>query len=283
MSMATTPTGGLRHSYRLSTYGFGLGGVLGQVRTTDKNNKITAIPELLDALLLKGAIIIIDSMGYQQRITQKIVDGDADYVLAVKGNQGYLQARLHQDFAALERWPTAYHDSCDENVEIGKDRGRIEMRRCVTLEYAPCAVDELYRRPKLGSVAMVEAIRDNGAVSPERRYYISSRAPNTQRIADAVPSRGHIENSMHWVLDMAFGKDQRRTRVDNAAQNFATPRRITMNPPKQDVSPTVSVKTRRLKACASNLYLAQLLGLQEIWRSAASCSRPIFLKIQDSF
>ncbi|CAN7153577.1 ISAs1 family transposase [Caballeronia sp. LjRoot34] len=250
---------GERAIHLVSAYGCGLGVVLGQVRTADKSNEITAIPELLDALLLKGAIVTIDAMGCQQRIAQKIVDGEADYVLAVKGNQGKLKDRVHEAFAALERWPGAYE--CDEHVEIGKDHGRIETRRCVALSYTPCALDALSRWPKLRSVAMVEATREiNGAVSTERRYYISSLPPNALTIAQAVRSHWRIENSMHWVLDMAFGEDQCRIRVDNAAQNFAVLRRIVMNLLKRDTTSKVGLKIRRLKACANDRYLAQLLG-----------------------
>lgn len=95
--------------------------VPGQVRTADKSNDITAIPELLDALLLKRAIVTIDAMGRQQSIAQKIVDGKADYVLAVKGNHGKLEDRVHEAFAVRERWPGVYR--CDEHLEIGKDHG----------------------------------------------------------------------------------------------------------------------------------------------------------------
>ncbi|WP_050810770.1 ISAs1 family transposase [Burkholderia ambifaria] len=122
---------GERAIHLVSAYGCGLGAVLGQLRTAEKSNEITAIPELLNALQLKGAIVTIDAMGCQQRIAQKIVDGEGDYVLAVKGNQGELQSRVHEAFAAVERWPDLYRGECGELVdEIDKDHGRIETRRC---------------------------------------------------------------------------------------------------------------------------------------------------------
>ena len=252
---------GERAIHLVSAYGSGLGTVPGQIRTADKSNEITAIPELLDTLLLKGAIVTIDAMGCQQRIAQKIVDGEADYVLAVKGNQGALEGRVHRAFATLERWPDLYHGECDEHVEIDKDHGRIETRRCVALSYTLCAQDTLYRWPKLRSVAMVEATREiNGAISTERRYYISSLPPEATRIAHAVRSHWRIENSMHWVLDMAFGEDQCRVRVGNAAQNFAILRRIALNLFKRDTKTKAGLKNRRLKACASDRYRAEMLG-----------------------
>lgn len=218
-------------------------------------------PELLDALLLKGAIITIDAMGCQQRIAQKIVDGEADYVLAVKANQGLLQARVHKAFAARQRWPDLYRDECHEHEEIGKDQGHIETRRCVVLPYAPCSMDALHRWPKLRSVAMVESTREIGdTVTTERRYYVSSLPPNAERIARAVRSHGRIENSLHWCLDVAFGEDQCRVRVDNAAQNFAILRRIVMNLLRHDRKTRAGLKIRRFKAATSDLYREQILG-----------------------
>ena len=122
---------GARAIQLVSAYGCGLGVVLGQQRTADHSNEITAIPALLDALLLKGAIVTIDAMGCQTQITRKIVQAQAHYVLAVKNNQSALAGLVRGVFAALERWPQLHAGTFDEYRECGKDHGRIETRRCV--------------------------------------------------------------------------------------------------------------------------------------------------------
>jgi predicted transposase YbfD/YdcC len=256
---------GQRAIHLVSAYGSGLGVVLGQVRTADKSNEITAIPELLDSLLLKGAIVTIDAMGCQQAIARQIVKAGADYVLAVKGNQPSLLAHIRTTLEAIERVPPADRGIfITEHREVEKDHGRIETRRCI-------ASDILTRWqqpaiwPGMRSIVMVEATREIGdKVTTERRYYVSSLPPDAAHIAHAVRSHWRIENSMHWVLDVAFGEDQCRVRVDNAAQNFAILRRIVMNLLRQDRKAKVGLKIRRLKACMNDRYLAQLLGWQDL-------------------
>ncbi|CAE6737009.1 ISAs1 family transposase ISTha2 [Paraburkholderia domus] len=255
--------GDQRALHLVSAYGSGLGVVLGQVRTTNKSNEITAIPELFDALLLKGAIVTIDAMGCQQRIADRIIQAQADYVLAVKDNQPPLARLMRGVFDALERWPELHAGTFDEYREIEKDHGRIETRHCVAQDVSsrwPGKVDG--RWPGLRSVVMIEATREiAGVASTQRRYYISSLPANACRIAHAVRSHWRIENNMHWVLDMAFGEDQCRVRVENAAQNFAILRRIAMNLLKRDTRTKAGLNIRRLKACANDQYRASLLGL----------------------
>lgn len=233
---------------------------LGQVKTEAKSNEITAIPELLEALLLKGAVVTIDAMGCQQAIAQRIVQGGADYVLAVKENQPGLCEALRELFAA--------HDArglktvrFGEHTEIGKDHGRIETRRCVVSE----DIQWLAQRERwcgLRSVVMIESTRQIGErSSTERRYYISSLAADAKRLGEAIRGHWGIENSMHWVLDVAFGEDQCRARVKNAAQNFAILRRIVINLLRADPTTKVGAKTKRLKASADDRYRAHILGL----------------------
>lgn len=233
---------------------------LGQVKTEAKSNEITAIPELLEALLLKGAVVTIDAMGCQHAIAQKIVQGGADYVLAVKDNQPDLCEALRELFAA--------HDArglktvrFGEHTEIGKDHGRIETRRCVASE----DIQWLAQRERwcgVRSVAMIESTRQIGEhSSTERRYYISSLGGDAKRLAEAIRGHWGIENSMHWVLDVAFGEDQCRARVKNAAQNFAILRRIVINLLRADPTTKVGAKTKRLKASADDRYRAHILGL----------------------
>lgn len=233
---------------------------LGQVKTEAKSNEITAIPELLEALFLKGAVVTIDAMGCQHAIARKIVERGADYLLAVKDNQPSLCEGLRELFAA--------HDAQGlktvrfvEHTEIGKEHGRIETRRCVVSEDIQW-LEQRNTWSGLRSVAMIESTRQIGAQrSTERRYYISSLEADAKRVGQAIRGHWAIENSMHWVLDVAFGEDQCRARVKNAAQNFAILRRIVINLLRADPSSKVGAKTKRLKASADDRYRAHILGL----------------------
>ncbi|CAG4885707.1 ISAs1 family transposase ISAzo3 [Paraburkholderia saeva] len=246
----------------VSAYCGTLGATLGQVRTADKSNEITAIPALLDALLLKGAIVTIDAMGCQREIAAKIVAGGADYVLAVKGNQPALHEAIVQLFDA-QRAQSLRSVRFAEHCQTGKKvHGRIETRRCVATDMIDW-LDEDGKWAGLRSVAMVEATREiDGRVSLERRYYVNSLPADPKRINEAVRAHWAIENSMHWVLDVAFGEDQCRARVDNAAQNFAILRRIVSNLLRADKATKVGIKNKRLKAGFDEHYRAQVLGMQ---------------------
>jgi predicted transposase YbfD/YdcC len=258
--------GDQRAIHLVSAYGSGLGVVLGQVRTAEKSNEITAIPELLDALLLKGAIVTIDAMGCQRDIAERIVKAGADYVLACKGNQGTMLKRVQQAFEAIERVPLAYTDCLSEHREVEKGHGRIEMRRCIVSDVLTRWQHEPDQWPGLRSIVMVESTREIGdTVTTERRYYVSSLPPDAARVAHAIRAHWGIENGMHWTLDMAFSEDQCRVRVNNAAQNFAILRRIVMNLLRQDRTTKAGLKIRRMLACANDQYLAQLLGWQETY------------------
>lgn len=164
-------------------------------------------------------------------------------------------------FDALERVPLAYADYTSEHREVEKDHGRIETRRCVASDILTRWQHEPDLWPGLRSIVMVESTRKIGdTVTTERRNYVCSLPPDAARIAYAVRSRWGIEKGMHWCLDMAFGEDQCRVRVDSAAQNFAILRRIALNLLRQDRSTKAGLKIRRLKACASDFYRAQILG-----------------------
>ncbi|MFM9884682.1 MAG: ISAs1 family transposase [Burkholderiales bacterium] len=162
---------------------------LGQVKTEAKSNEITAIPELLEALLLKGAVVTIDAMGCQHKIAQKIVQGGADYVLAVKDNQPDLCEALRELFTTHDG-PGLKTVRFGERTEIGKEHGRIETRCCVVSE----DIQWLAQRDRwsgLRSVAMIESSRQIGEhSSTERRYYISSLAPDAKRVGQAIRGTG---------------------------------------------------------------------------------------------
>ena len=252
---------GERAIHLVSAYGSGLGVVLGQVHTAEKSNEITAIPALLNALLLKGAIVTIDAMGCQRAIARKIVEVGAGYVLAVKENQSTLLPRIRTALDAIERVPAAYADYTSKYREVEKGHGRIETRRCVASNVLTRGEQEPELWPGLNTIVMVESTREIGdAVATERRYYVSSLPPDAARIAHAACSHWAIENGMHWTLDMAFGEDPCRVRVNNAAQNFAVLRRIALNLLRQDRTTKTGLKNRCMLACANDRYLAKFVG-----------------------
>ena len=237
--------------------------VLGQLRTADKSNEITAIPALLDALDVRGASVSIDAMGCQRAIAEQIIDRGADYLLALKNNQpGLAQAveGLFEGDAAegrLER-----HDSVD------KGHGRLETRECVVAHDLGALAEHTAPWRDLRSVVMVKSTREmlsgkhRGERSTEWRYYVSSLQLGAADFNARVRAHWGIENGCHWVLDVAFAEDDCRIRCGDGAQNFAILRRIALNLIKQERSGKSSVRTKRLKAGWSTDYLQTLLGLR---------------------
>lgn len=236
--------------------------VLGQVKVDDKSNEITAIPELLRVLEISGCIITIDAIGCQKEIAADIVDQGADYVLALKENQGNLHEDVELLFDDLEESGfSAYEYNHDRTVNKG--HGRIEIRQCWTisdpdiLRYLRGATDW----EKLRSVVKVQAERRIGQEKTvEQRYYISSLAESAQRLLDTTRTHWHIENGLHWVLDIAFREDECRIRKDYGAQNFAILRHIALNLLKQEKTAKMGIKGKRLRAGWDEGYLQKVLS-----------------------
>jgi predicted transposase YbfD/YdcC len=263
----------LRHSFRdasnkafvhmVSAWAASNRVVLGQVKTEEKSNEITAIPRLLELLHIKGAVVTIDAMGCQKDIAKKIVDGGADYMLAVKDNQPTLLADIKASFAAATDAATAEDPNFDRIVDFAettdKGHGRTEVRRCLTC-YDLSAISRQKDWSKLGSVVLVEVDRTVGdKTSTEQRYYISSQKRLPAKVALAtVRAHWGIENRLHWVLDLAFREDDCRIRAGNAAENFAVLRHFTMNLLK-NVKSKVGIKTRRLQAGWNHEFLLRVL------------------------
>ena len=236
--------------------------LLGQTKVDGRSNEITAIPELLRVLDVSGCIVTIDAMGCQKQIAANIIDEGADYLLAVKRNQPRLHDGVKDTFelARTSRFDDVEHDYCET---IHKGHGRIETRRCwaVSAPELLSYVDDAAEWKDLGSIVMIESERligDNRSL--ETRYYISSLPNQADRLLESVRSHWTVENSVHWVLDVAFREDDSRVRVGNAAENFSTLRRMTLNMLKQEKSISVGIAAKRKRAGWDTDYLLKVLA-----------------------
>jgi len=234
--------------------------VLGQVKTEEKSNEITAIPELLRVLALKGCIVTIDAMGCQREIVKQIVEQQADYVISLKGNQGTLHKEVELLFQNAKQ--NGFKDLSHETYETTDgEHGRIEIRRFTTTAEVDWFEDKA-KWEKLTSFGMVESERQIGdKTTRETRYYISSLPSDARIFAQA--SRGHwgIENGLHWSLDIAFREDESRIRIGHAATNLGIIRHFALNLIKQDKTRKIGVKGSRKRAGWDGTYLHRLLGL----------------------
>ncbi len=257
--------------YVVSAWAESNGLVLGQLKVADKSNEITALPQLLRALELSGCIVTLDAMGCQKKIAQEIIEADADYVLALKGNQETVhdEVKMFLDAALLERTalrPVGARLSAGaaalaalETME--KDHGRIETRRY----YQSAELAWFADRSKwegLRTVGMVEAIREvGGKRTVERRYYLSSLPLGVEAFARAVRGHWGVENKLHWVLDVQMCEDQSRARAGHAAENLATLRRLALNLLKREKTKRRGMKGKQLNAGWDHAYLLRLLGV----------------------
>lgn len=235
--------------------------VLGQVKVAEGSNEITAIPELLQLLAIDGCIVTVDALGCQETVAQTILEQGADYMLALKGNQGQLYATVQDLFEYAEQ--TEFHRVAhDSHRTVNKGHGRIEIRQCWTiaepdfLEY----VREFADWPRLDTLVKVHAERrQNEKVTHKTRYFITSLGSNAQQALHTVREHWGIENRVHWVLDVVFREDDSRVRRGNGAQNLAILRRIALNMLKQEKTTKVGVKAKRLKAALDEEYLLKVL------------------------
>ena len=258
----------LRHSYdrfsrkqaihMVSAWASANGVVLGQVKTSEKSNEITAIPKLLEVLELKGCIVTLDAMGCQRKIAEQIIEKGGDYALAVKGNQDglyddvlqFMEEALESDFEGIN------HDYFEASNE---GHGRYETRRYWVTDNLT-GIRQPERWKGLKALGMVESERRvNGETSFERRYYILSFHRGARTFGQAIRSHWGIENSLHWVLDVTFREDESRIRRGAAPENLATLRHIAINLLKQETTRKKSLKQKRLRAGWDNDYLGKVL------------------------
>ena len=202
--------------------------VLGQVKVAEKSNEIVAIPKLLDMLAIEGAIVTIDAMGCQRAIADKIVEKKADYVLALKGNQGTL--RQDVELFAAEQKANGFKDSkVSRHETVDGDHGRIETRT-YTMIHDVAWLKERHDWPGLQGVVMVESTREIGdKIERETRFYITSLMWLASQLGPVIRSHWAVENSLHWVMDMIFRDDECRIRTQHAPANFTTLKHMAHN------------------------------------------------------
>jgi predicted transposase YbfD/YdcC len=233
------------------------GVVLGQIKTAEKSNEITAIPNLLKKLHLKGCIVSIDAMGCQKSIADEILAQEADYLLALKGNQGNMYNDVKESFeSALNDKSSKYYykETKDAN------HGRNEIRKYYVMGNVEDLPEYDYW-PALSSICMVESHRQQGDSLPtvERRYYLSSLAAEKMEHSHAIRKHWGIENSLHWVLDVSFREDESRIRKGAAAENLAVVRHLALCLLKEEKSRKVGVAAKRKRAGWDNNYLCKVL------------------------
>ena len=227
--------------------------VLAQRKVDEKSNGITAIPKLSEALELSGTVVAIDAMGCQRSIAAKIVEKKADYILAVKENQGHLLEEIEDSFQMLAA------DAVAEEIDCG--HGRVESRRCSAIADLSL-VEKAAAWARLQGLVRIEAERyrkATGKTERETRFYITSLKPDAARLNRAIRQHWGIENKLHWTLDVSFGEDLDRKRTGHAAQNFSILNRIALNLLQQERTCKLGIKSKRLKAGWDNDYLLHLL------------------------
>jgi predicted transposase YbfD/YdcC len=232
--------------------------VLGQVKVAEKSNEIVAIPKLLDMMAIEGAIVTIDAMGCQREIAAKILDKKADYVLALKGNQG----TLCEDVAifAEEQKANGFKDTeISRHETVDGDHGRIETRTYTAIHDVTW-LQERHDWPGLRGVVMVESTRETGdKIERETRFYITSLVWLAIQLGPVIRDHWAVENSLHWVMDMVFRDDECRVRTDHAPANFTTLKHMAYNlirkAPGKD-----SLRLKRKVAAWDDDFLASLIA-----------------------
>ena len=232
--------------------------VLGQVKVAEKSNEIVAIPKLLDMLAIEGASVTIDAIGCQRDIAEKILDKKADYVLALKGNQGTLREDV--ELFAVEQKANGFKDTkISRHETVDGDHGRIETRTYTVIQDVAW-LQERHDWPGLQGVVMVESTREIGdKIERETRFYITSLVWLASQLGPVIRAHWAVENSLHWVMDMIFRDDECRIRTDHAPANFTTLKHIAHNLIRKTQGKD-SLRLRRKTAAWDDNYLASLVA-----------------------
>ena len=232
--------------------------VLGQVRVNEKSNEITAIPQLLENLLLEGNIITIDAMGTQTDIASKIIEEKADYILAVKGNQKQLLDEIKDEFK--------FSKDIEKDVNIDAGHGRIETRICSVVSQFQFIENENNKWANLNQIIRIDSLREfkNSDKEDEKstRYYISSLNNTAIDYQKNIRSHWGVENKLHWVLDVGFSEDASRKRKNNAAQNYSILLKVALNLLKNEKTERQGIAGKRLKAGWNEEYLLKVLNIK---------------------
>jgi len=250
--------GGKAPIHMVSAFAAGQRLVLGQVKVAEKSNEIIAIPKLLTMLEIEGAIVTIDAMGCQRDIAQKILDKKADYVLALKGNQGSLREDV--EVFVAEQQAVGFKDTeISQHTTIDADHDRIETRTTTVIHDVEWLQDR-HDWPGLKAVVMVESSREiSGKIEHETRFYITSLVMLAVLLGPVVRSHWAIENSLHWVMDMVFRDDECRVRTDHAPANFTTIKHMAHNLLRK-ASGKDSLRVKRKVAAWDDDFLASLIA-----------------------
>lgn len=259
---------GSRDSFRgqeaihlVSAFAHQSGLLLGQRKVDEKSNEITAVPELLQALFIKGCVVTVDALNCQKNIAQTIIDGGGDYVFALKANH----PQLHQEVVDWFAWASerdfrdldhTFHET------VNKAHGRLEIRQCYALSdpHAFQALAYYDGWAGLHSIAVVYRERRlPDRIQAETTYFLSSLPPAAERILEATRAHWSVENTFHWTLDVTFAEDASRVRLDNAPENFAVLRHVAFNLLKSHPS-KASLKRKRLRAALDDSFLFDLLS-----------------------
>jgi predicted transposase YbfD/YdcC len=232
--------------------------VLGQVKVAEKSNEITAIPKLLGLLTIEGAIVTIDAMGCQREIAQKIVEKKADYVLALKGNQGTLREDV--ELFVAEQKAVGFKDSkISRDQTVDGDHGRIETRTA-TVIHDVTWLRQRHNWPGLNAVVIVDSVREiDSKVERETRFYITSLSLPASMLGPIIRAHWAIENGLHWIMDMVFRDDECRVRTDHAPANFCTIKHMAQNLVRSAPG-KASLRQKRKAAGWDDDFLASLIA-----------------------
>lgn len=232
--------------------------VFGQIATDEKSNEITAIPKLLEMLVLEGSVVTIDAMGCQKKIAETIQASGGDYIFSLKGNHGTLhdEVKLFLDDAIANDSHEDYHHTTDGG------HGRVEIRKIWYSENVHWMRDR-QQWPGLSCVAAVQSQRTvGGKTSTERRYFLSSLSDiDAETIGRMIRRHWGVENKLHWTLDVSFGEDDCRIRKNCGAENFSRLRRIALNLLKQEKTAKCGMKAKQHKAGWDEQYMLKVLQI----------------------
>jgi predicted transposase YbfD/YdcC len=234
--------------------------VLGQVKVSEKTNEITAIPELLDKLCIEDCIVTTDAMGCQKKISEKIINQGGDYVLALKENHPnlYEDVKGYFETAELVQYTHVAHDY---QKTLEKGHGRIEQREFWITEDIDWIEDKANWKG-LKSIGVVKSKRTlGGKESCEYRYYLCSIKADALLFGEASRKHWHVENKLHWCLDVQLREDESRIRKGYSAENFAVLRHLALNLLKREKSFKKGLKAKQLKASRNHKYLEAVLEL----------------------